>query len=151
MGRKFLISSQEQLSDAVAFLHRAQKRDGREFFVKPKSAEQELAALTLLIPSLKDDETAGVFGAWMDLHLTDTGRTRLLGAFRRKRADNKPLKQKRRIISVSASVYKELESLSKTTGGIPMPRLLESLAAIANVDKKLQEKLLKLSVALSLK
>ena len=32
-----------------------------------------------------------------------------------------------------------------------MPKLLESLAAIANVDKKLQDKLLKLSVALSLK
>ena len=32
-----------------------------------------------------------------------------------------------------------------------MPKLLESLAAIANVDKKLQAQIFKVSVALSLK
>jgi hypothetical protein len=41
--------------------------------------------------------------------------------------------------------------LQKKVGGVPLPKLLESLTAIAHVDKKLQDKLLKLSLALSLK
>lgn len=54
-------------------------------------------------------------------------------------------------VHLSPAVYGDLERLAKAAGGIPMPKLLESLAAIANVDKKLQEKLFRLSLALALK
>ena len=151
MGRKISFSNRQQLESAVAFLNRARRRIGSDFFVKPGQAESELAKLEQLLLTLKDEDAFGVFGPWMDLHITQSGRVKLLGALRRKRADAQPGREKRRVISVTPAVYKELERLSKATGGIPMPRMLESLAAIANVDKKLQEKLFKLSVALSLK
>ena len=75
----------------------------------------------------------------------------MLNALRRKRADAKPGQLRRRVISVSPGVYLELERLSKSSGGIPLPKLLESLAAIANVDKKLQAQIFNVSLALALK
>lgn len=151
MGRKISISSREQLVQAVAYLRRAQKRNTTDFFVKPQQAEQELERLQQLLTTLKDEEIPGVFASWMDLHLSNGGRVRLLGVLRRKRADSAPTRTRRRSISVSPAVYKELERLAKASGGIPMSKLLEGLAAIANVDKELQDKLLNLALALSLK
>lgn len=151
MGRKNSVSTPEAFKDAVAYMRRAQHRSAAEFFVKAPRAEDELFKLEQLLASVNDKDAAGVFDSWMDLHLTASGRVRLLGALRRKRADAKPARPKPRSISLSPAVYGELERLSKATGGIPMPKLLESLAAIANVDKKLQEKLFKVSVALSVK
>jgi hypothetical protein len=119
--------------------------------VKPAHSEDELGKLERLLAPLKEDDAAAVFSSWMELHLTAGGRVRLLGTLRRQRADAKPARLKPRTISLSPSVFGELERLSKATGGVPVPKLLESLAAIANVDKKLQEKLFKVSVALSLK
>lgn len=120
-------------------------------FALPAQAEHELERLSKLLSPLNEADAAGAFSSWMEMYLTESGRVRLLGALRRQRADAKPTRQRSRTISLSPAVYRELERLSKATGGIPLPRLLESLAAIANVDKELQRKLLKLSVALSLK
>lgn len=151
MGRKNSVSTPKAFIDAVAYMRRAEQRRATNFFVTPTQAEDALVKLEQLLAKVNEDDAAGVFGSWMDLHLTVSGRVRLLGALRRKRADAKPARPRPRTISLSPSVYQELERLSKSMGGIPMPKLLESLAAIANVDKKLQDKLLKLSVALSLK
>lgn len=100
--------------------------------MKPAQVEPELAKLEQLLAPLKEDDATAVFGSWMELHLTSSGKVKLLGALRRQRANAKPGRQKSRTISLSPSVYGELERLSKAAGGIPMPKLLESLAAIAN-------------------
>lgn len=150
MGRKNSVSTPEAFIEAVAYMRRAEQRRAANFFVIPAQAEDALVKLEQLLARVNEADAAGVFDSWMDLHLTVSGRVRLLGALRRKRADAKPARTRPRTISVSPAVYGELERLSKTTGGIPMPKLLESLAAIANVDKKLQEKLFKVSVALSM-
>jgi hypothetical protein len=151
MGRKNSVSTLEDVNKAISYLRRARLRSAKDVFVKPAHSEEELGKLERLLTPLKEEDASAVFGSWMELHLTQGGRVRLLGTLRRQRADAKPARPKPRTISLSTAVYGELERLSKATGGIPMPKLLESLAAIANVDKKLQEKLLKLSIALSLK
>lgn len=151
MGRKNSVSTLKNVNEAIAYLRRARLRSAKDVFLKSAIAEQELGKLEQLLAPLKEVDAANVFGSWMELHLTPGGKVRLLGALRRQRADANPARPRPRTISLSPAVYQELERLSKSTGGIPMPKLLESLAAIANVDKKLQEKLFKVSVALSLK
>lgn len=150
MGRRNSVSTLEDVNKAVAYLRRARLRSAQDVFVKATPAEDELGKLERLLAPLKEVDASAVFGSWMELHLTAGGRVRLLGTLRRQRADAKPARPKSRTISLSPSVYGELERLSKATGGIPMPKLLESLAAIANVDKKLQEKLFNVSVAISI-
>ena len=149
MGRKNSVSTLKDVNKAIAYLGRAQLRSAKNVFLKSADAEQELGKLEQLLAPLQEVDAANVFGSWMELHLTPGGKVRLLGALRRQRADANPARQRARTISLTPAVYGELERLSKVTGGIPMPKLLESLAAIANVDKKLQEKLFKVSVALS--
>lgn len=151
MGRKNSVSTLEDVNKAIAYLRRARLRSAKDVFVKPAHSEEELRKLERLLAPLKEEDASAVFGSWMELHLTTGGRVRLLGTLRRQRADAKPARPKPRTISLAPSVYGELERLSKATGGIPMPKLLESFVAIANVDKKLQEKLFKVSVALNLK
>lgn len=92
--------------------------------MNPGQAESELTKLEQFMSTLKDEDAFGVFGPWMDLHVSKGGRLRLLGALQRKRADAKPGCERRRVISASPAVYKELERLYKATGGIPMPKML---------------------------
>ncbi len=92
-----------------------------------------------------------MFRSWLGLHLTPAGRGKLLAALRRKRADAKPGREKRHAISLAPDVYRDLVGLQKKVGGAPLSKLLGSLAAVALVDKKLQDKLFKLCVAASLK
>lgn len=150
MGRKIASLNSDYLKQAVSYLRGAQQRNNK-VFIKPAQAVAELTRLEEQLATLKEDDAVALFRAWLDLHLTAKGRTTMLNALRRKRADAKPGRPRRRAISVSPGVYLELERLSKNSGGIPLPSLLESLAAIANVDKKLQAQIFKVSVALSLK
>lgn len=151
MGRKNSVATFEDIRKAVAYLRRSRLRAASDVFALPAQAEHELERLSKLLSPLNEADAAGAFSSWMEMYLTESGRVRLLGALRRQRADAKPTRQRSRTISLSPAVYRELERLSKATGGVPLPRLLESLAAIANVDNELQSKLLKLAVALSLK
>jgi hypothetical protein len=150
MGRNISSLNPQYLEQAVAYLRRALEKNNSALFVKPTHAGTALAQIEGLLRTLKPGEASEVFRSWLGLHLTPVGRGRLLNALRRKRADAKPTRQKRRVISLTPQVYRELAGLQKKVGGVPIPKLLESLSAIANVDKKLQEKLLRLSVALSL-
>lgn len=148
MGRKIASLNRAYFKQAVAYLLRARQRDAR-VFARPEQAGANLAQLEETLSKLKEDDGAALFRAWLDLNLTAEGKVKLLNALRRKRADAKPEQPRRRVISLAPRVYLELERLSKIAGGIPLPKLLESLAAIANVDKKLQAQILKVSVALS--
>ena len=151
MGRKNSVSTLKDVNKAIAYLRRARLRSAKDVFVKPAHCEEELGKLEHLLAPLKEEDAADAFGSWMELHLTTNGRVRLLGTLRRQRADSKPARTKPRTISISPAVYAELEALSKSIGQVPLPKLLESLAAIANVDKKLQQILFNVSLALSLK
>lgn len=148
MGRKIAASTPEEFALAIAYLKRAMEKRGGELFVKPGRAGTDLAHLENLLSKANADGAPALFSSWVSSRLTGPGRVRLLNALRRRRADAKPDRRTRRTISVAPSVYGELERLSKSTGGVPMPKLLESLAAIANVDKNLQAQIFKLSVAL---
>lgn len=148
MGRNSSLSTPEDFEKAVAYLRRKIERADTSFFVKPSQATTELARIEALLSRLPADDAPGVFSSWLVSYLTKDGRVKTLNALRRKRADANPGRLRRRVISVSPAVYKELERLSLVTGGIPMPKLLESLAAIANVDKSLQKKLFTVAVAI---
>ena len=108
-----------------------------------------MAQIETLLRTVKSAEAPDVFRSWLDLHLAPAGRGKLLAALRRKRADTKPGRPKRHVISLAPEAYKELVRLQKKVGGAPLPKLLESLAAVALLDKKLQDKLFKLSVAIA--
>lgn len=151
MGRKISSFNPQYFEQAVAYLRRALEKNNAELFVRPTHADTALTQIEALMPTLKRDEAQEVFRSWLDLHLTPAGRGKLLGALRRKRADAKPDRPKRHVISIAPKVYKEMVDLQKKVGGAPLPKLLESLVAIGHVDKKLQDKLLKLCLALSLK
>lgn len=147
MGRNISSLNSQYFEQAVAYLRRALARDSGSLFVAPTRAGTALAQIEALLPTLKPDEAPGVFRSLLGLHLTPAGRGKLLAALRRKRADSKPGRQKRHVISLAPAVYRELVGLQKKVGGVPLPKLLGSLAAVALVDKKLQDKLLKLCVA----
>lgn len=150
MGRKISAATPEAFALAIAYLKRAIDKDGGEGFVVPSRAAAALAQFEGLLAKTKAEESPLIFSSWVARQLTESGRMKMLNALRRQRADAKPDRQKRRTISVAPGVYAELERLSKSMGGISVPKLLESLAAIANADKTLQAQLLKLSVAISL-
>jgi len=147
MGRNFSISSRERLAQAIAYLRRAHERNGTEFFVNAGQARGELSKLEDLMARQKDADITGVFSAWLDAHVTELGRARLLATLRRKRADSSPGRKRRRSVLLPDTAYRELELLSKSIGGVPLPRLIASFAAIANVDRSLREQLVKVAVS----
>lgn len=92
----------------------------------------------------KEEEIA----SWLVGVLSDQGRAKLISAMRRRRADAKPGGVKRRALVLPLDTLREIERLQERTG-IPLPRMPYSLAFIANADKKLQEKVQRLSIAIS--
>jgi hypothetical protein len=135
---------------ATAYLKRALQREDTATFVLPGRAAVDLAKVEALMERVGPDHAPGQFRLWVIEHISNAGRVKMLNALRQKKADAKPKGSKRRTISVSASTFAELEDLRKKTG-VPLPKLLASLAAIGNVDKELQRKIPKLAIALSMK
>lgn len=104
--------------------------------------------MQVLLAKVAAKNAPEVFRTWVIENLSVEGRIKMLNALRRKKADAKPERPKRQTISLPASTLRELELLAQKTG-LPMTKLLASLAAIGNVDKALRDKAVKLAVARS--
>lgn len=141
MGRTITTLNTEFFEHAVAYLHKAQLRNPKAF-VAPAQVGFALARLEGQLYTLKEPDAAVAFRAWLDLYLSPRGRISLLNALRRKRADSKPGRARRRIVALPPDAYVELNRLSKSLGGTPLPQLIAQLAALANGDAALKNRLL---------
>ncbi|HQY76424.1 MAG TPA: hypothetical protein PLT54_06785 [Rhodoferax sp.] len=150
MARTIAPLPQKSIGEALAYLKRALRRNNSgSVFIKPSQAAAELTRFEALLQSVPEKNAPHFFRNWVTEHLSDDGRTRMLNALRRKKADSKAGRVKRRAITVPERTLKELELLAGKTG-LPLTKLLAALAAIGNVDEPLQKRLVKLAVAMNL-
>ena len=84
-------------------------------------------------------------------NLTEDGRIKMLSAVRQGRVSAKRRKATHRSLRLPIQTAKELESLAKQAGRMPVTKLLAAFAAIGSVDEKLRKQLSRLAIALNMK
>lgn len=149
MARPLAPLKSEAVEPAVDYLRRAVERQSGVFSKPLASVRLSLSELARKLGSSGDDGRAELLDRWVRAHLTVEGRGKLLAALRRRRADASKGDDGSKTIRIPANTYSALHLFAGKIGA-PMVLALDSVLQVALLDKKLQEMVLKLSVARSL-
>lgn len=150
MSRPIATLKPEGIEPALAYLNRALDRSTDSFLQKPTAAKQSLLQLEERLSTCYPEIRALVFKDWVTANLTDEGRIKMLSAVRQQRVSAKKCKATHRNLRLHIQTAKDLESLAKQTGGMPVTKLLAAFAAMCSADAKLREKLIRLAVAINM-
>lgn len=150
MARPIATLKTEGIDPALAYLKRALERSPESFLQKPAAAKQSLLQLVERLSTCDPAIRSLVFKDWVTANLTDDGRVKMLGAVRQKRVSAKKRKATHRNLRLPLQTAKDLESLAKQAGGMPVTKLLAAFAAVGSADTKLREKLIRLAIAINM-
>lgn len=151
MARPIATLKPEGIEPALLYLKRALERSPDSFRQKPAAAKQSLLQLGERLATCDPEIRALVFKDWVTANLTDDGRIKMLSAVRQKRVSAKKRKATHRNLRLPIQTARDLESLAKQAGGMPVTKLLSAFAAMGSADAKLREKLFRLAIAINMK
>ncbi|PQA78079.1 hypothetical protein [Rhodoferax sp. TS-BS-61-7] len=151
MARPIATLKPEGIEPALVYLKRALERSTDSFHLNPAAAKQSLLQLTERLSTCYPEIRALVFKDWVTVNLTDKGRIKMLSAVRQQRVSAKKRKVTHRSLRLPIQTAKDLESLAKQAGGMPVTKLLAAFTAMGSADAKLREKLIRLAIAINMK
>lgn len=150
MGRPIAPLRGDAVEPALDYIRRALSRKA-DVFARPVSATA--AAYAALLDKSKTTKTGdwpGVVNAWVDAYLSARGRTSMLAALRRRRADAAGAPRRSHTLRISEATHADLVRFAGKLG-IPAATAFAHLLHVALVDKELQAMVKKLAIATTLK
>lgn len=150
MGRPTAPLRTEAIEPALDYIRRALTRKA-DVFAWPRPATA--TAFTDLLNkrlTTKTGDWPGVVNAWVDSLLSAQGRTTMLVALRRRRADAAGVTRRSRTLRISETTHADLARFAGKVG-IPAATAFAHLLHVGLVDKQLQAMVKKLTIATSLK
>jgi hypothetical protein len=150
MGRPTAPLRAEAIEPALDYIRRALTRKA-DVFARPMPATA--AAYADLLNRSKTTKTGdwpSVVNAWVDLYLSPQGRTAMLAALRRRKADAAGAPRRSRTLRISEATHADLVRFAARVG-IPAATAFAHLLHVGLVDKQLQAMVKKLAIATSLK
>ena len=151
MGRKLQFLSLSRIPEAISYLERSIARDEAEVFqVKPEKRKEALASIKIKLPRTSEDERPRAFHEWCVRTLSPKGRTRMMNALRRIKADANPAKKKRGTINVPSTTLRLIQEFAEKLG-MPVPLLLECMTEVIRSDPSTKDKVIRLAVAINMK
>lgn len=151
MTRPIATLKPEGIEPALLYLKRALDRSTDSFLQKPATVKQSLSQLEERLATCYPEIKALVFKDWVTANLTDQGRTKMLSAVRQRRVSAKKRKATHRSLRLPIQTAKDLESLAKQVGGMPVTHLLAAFTAMGLADAELRDKLFRLAIAVNMK
>lgn len=151
MARPIATLKPEGIEPALLYLERALERSTGSFLQKSAAAKQSLFQLVERLSTCDREIRSLVFKDWVPANLTEDGRVKMLSAVRQKRVSTTKRTATPRNLRLPIQTAKELESLAKQAGGMPVTKLLAAFAALGSADTKLREKLFRLAIAINMK
>lgn len=150
MGRPIAPLSTASIEPALDYIRRALTRKA-DVFARPLPAT--VAAYADLLDKSKTTKTGdwpSVVNAWVDRYLSAKGRTTMLAALRRRKADAAGGPRSSRTLRISKATHADLVRFAGKVG-IPAATAFAHLLHVGLVDKQLQAMVRKLAVATSVK
>lgn len=150
MGRPTSPLRAEAVEPALDYVRRALSRKA-DVFARPLAATT--TTFTDLLTKSKTTKTGdwpGVVNTWVDAYLSSQGRTTMLAALRRRRADAAGEPRRSRTLRISEATHADLVRFAGKVG-IPAATAFAHLLHVGLVDKQLQAMVKKLAMAASLK
>lgn len=150
MGRPTAPLRAEAVEQALDYIRRALTRKA-DVFARPLAATATAYAdLLTKSKTTKTGDWPGVVNAWVEAYLSSQGRTTMLAALRRRKADAAGGSRRSRTLRISEATHADLVRFAGKVG-VPAATAFAHLLHVGLVDKQLQAMVKKLAIATSLK
>jgi hypothetical protein len=150
MGRPNAPLRADAVEPALDYIRRALTRKADVFSRPVPATAAAYAALLDKSKTTKTSDWPGVVNAWVDVYLSAQGRTTMLAALRRHKADAAGAPRRSRTLRISEAAHADLARFAAKVG-IPAATAFAHLLHVALVDKQVQAMVKKLAIATSLK
>lgn len=133
----------------LAYLRRAFDRNAPIFDTLPGPARESFGHLLAAVREQKAAAASGLINTWLEKHLSEEGRKKLLAVLRRRRADTTGSKRSK-FIRVPAAAFAVFDELAGKLG-TSVPLALHAAAEVVLVSADNRSKAKKLALAMKLK
>jgi hypothetical protein len=149
MGRPQAPLDAEAAEQALDYLRRALARKADVFSRPLPSAAAAYIDLLRRLKTTKTGDHSRAVNAWLEANVSHQGRSTMLAALRRRRADAAGAGRSSKTLRVSDRTYGDIVRLADKVG-TPMATALDSAVQVALVDKRVQTMMVRLEIARSM-